>query len=71
MVPALAATSSADKPSPHKVTALPTLAWGMSLKSAHSMSMDTRPTVLVRLPATTMGVLLSENPGACRGYPSA
>ncbi|GHU38025.1 hypothetical protein AGMMS50256_36700 [Betaproteobacteria bacterium] len=55
-MPAAAATSSAASPSPHSTTSLPTPACGISVRSQVNMSIDTRPTVAVRAPATRIGV---------------
>ncbi|MNL86245.1 hypothetical protein D3C87_2148770 [compost metagenome] len=56
MVPAAAATSSTEGPSsPQSDTGDPTPAEGTGPRSTISMSMETRPSNWVRMPATTTG----------------
>ena len=56
MVPAAWATSSTGSWAPHSSTASPMRAWGRSVTSMASMSMDTRPASGTRWPRTTTGV---------------
>ena len=56
MPPAQIATASAGIPSPHSTTGLPRPACGTSVRSQVSMSIDTRPSIRLRCPATRIGV---------------
>ena len=64
MVPAACATSSIGRPSPHSVDRAADAARRASaVRSTVSMSIETRPTSVVRTPSTSTGVPF----GAWRG----